>query len=106
MKKNIYTIYDEKAQAWLQPFFLGTDMEATRAMQDCLSDPDHNFSRHPSDYSLFNTGTFDNATGRLEIGTRISLGSLVEFKRPPLSPPAPSHEELADYFKQKGELKK
>lgn len=80
MTKNIYTIYDEKAQAYLQPFFLDTDLVAKRTMFDCLSDPDHNFSRHPADYTLFNIGTFDNSTGVFEILTKISLGCLIEYR--------------------------
>lgn len=79
MLKKIYSIYDEKSEAYLQPFFLDTDGLAIRAITDCLNDPEHNFSRHTSDYTLFKLGEFDNNDGTITINKK-SLGNLVEFK--------------------------
>lgn len=76
--KKIYAIYDEKAEAYLQPFFLDTQGQAIRAIVDCLSDPDHNFSRHPADYTLFQVGEFNNELG-LIVEDKKTIGNLVEF---------------------------
>jgi len=79
MVKKIYTIYDEKSEAYLQPFFLDTNGQAVRAVVDCLSDPNHNFARHTSDYTLFYIGEFDDQDATITVNKH-SLGNLVEFK--------------------------
>jgi len=80
MVKKIFAIYDEKSEAYLQPFFLDTIGQAIRAVVDTLNDPDHNFARHPSDYTLFHLGEFDNADATLTVN-KTCLGNLVEFKK-------------------------
>lgn len=84
MKKNIYTIFDASANAYLQPFFLDTDLVAKRAIFDCLRDPEHNFSLHPGDYTLFNIGTFDNLTGTIVYNVPATLGCFIEYQSPQL----------------------
>lgn len=79
MIKKMFSIYDEKSEAYLQPFFLDTHGQAVRAIVDCLSDPQHNFSRHSADYTLFVLGEFDDKDGTVTIN-KTSLGNLVEFK--------------------------
>jgi len=79
MVKKIFSIYDEKAEAHLQPFFFDTNGQAIRAIVDCLNDPNHNFARHTSDYTLFFIGQFDDSDGTITVN-KTSLGNLVEFK--------------------------
>lgn len=67
MKQRIFTIYDDKAKAYLPPFFLPEMGMATRAFSDCVNDPKHNFGLHPSDYTLFCCGIFDDKSGLFEI---------------------------------------
>ena len=77
----IYTIHDSKADAYLPPFFLHADGMATRSFQDCIHDPEHNFGKHPQDYTLFNIGSFNDKTSELEYYSPIkNLGNGVEFK--------------------------
>lgn len=64
---NIYTIYDHKAAAYMEPFFLPTDGMATRAFTDAVSDENHNFGRHPEDYAIFRLGTWDKDTGEINL---------------------------------------
>lgn len=80
MVKKIFTIYDEKSEAYLQPFFLDTNGQAIRAIIDCLNDPSHNFARHTSDYTLFALGEFDDQDATITVN-KTSLGNLVEFKQ-------------------------
>lgn len=79
MKKKVFTVYDDKSEAYLQPFFLDTIGQATRAITDCVNDLNHQFGRHPADYSLFLLGEFDESTAEFSQDKK-SLGSLVEFK--------------------------
>lgn len=80
MVKKVFTVYDEKSEAYLQPFFLDTIGQATRAITDCVNDVNHAFCRHSADYTLFLLGEYDDATGCFTTDDRKSLGSLVEFK--------------------------
>jgi hypothetical protein len=79
MVKKVFTVFDEKSEAYLQPFFLDTIGQATRAMTDCVNDVNHQFCRHTGDYTLFQIGTFDDSTGEFVMDKK-SLGSLLEFK--------------------------
>ena len=83
-KRQVFSIYDSKAEAHLQPFFMDTVGMATRAVQDCLSDPEHQFNRHPEDYTLFHLGTFDDANGEFSMDIKKSLGNLIELFPPAL----------------------
>lgn len=79
MIKKVFTVYDEKSQAYLQPFFLDTVGQATRAMTDCCNDPNHAFCRHTADYTLFQLGEYDDSKGVFS-GKKKLIGSLLEFK--------------------------
>ncbi len=59
---KIYSIHDVKAAAYLPPFTMRTDGEASRAFQGSLW-KDTLFKEHPGDFSLFRMGDFDDALG-------------------------------------------
>lgn len=76
MDLNIYTIWDQKADAYLNPFFLPNDALALRTFKDCTNDDNHAFGKNPDDYTLFNLGSFNTTTGKFDIhGTPKSLGN-------------------------------
>jgi hypothetical protein len=77
--KKIFSIYDEKAEAFLQPFFFDTVGQAERAIIDCLSDPNHNFARYSSDFTLFMIGEYDESTGVIT-PQKTGIANLVELK--------------------------
>lgn len=79
MIKKVFSVYDEKSNAYLQPFFFDTVGQATRAITDCITDTNHSFSRHTADYTLFLLGEFDDSTGVFTVDTKKSLGSLLEY---------------------------
>lgn len=56
----IYTVYDQKAEAYLQPFFVQTEGLAIRSFSDCVNSDSHQFGKHPEDYTLIELGTFDD----------------------------------------------
>ena len=59
----MFSIYDSKAKSYLPPFHMPNDDMALRVFQDCVSDPNHAFGKHPEDYTLFHLGSFDDETG-------------------------------------------
>lgn len=76
---KIFSIFDEKAEAFLQPFFLATVGQAERALLDAMRDDEHNFSRYPSDFTLFLIGEYDEVTGVIT-PQKTGLMNLVELK--------------------------
>lgn len=66
MLLKMFAIYDSAARCYRTPFFLQEEGEAVRAVKNLVNDPQTVMSQHPSDYSLFHVGAFDNATGMCE----------------------------------------
>lgn len=62
MKHLVLTIFDLKAKAYLQPFMSQTLGTAIRQITDCLTDANHQFAKHPQDYTLFHIYDFDDTT--------------------------------------------
>lgn len=62
---KIFSVFDEKAKAFLPPFFLPEKAMAVRVFSDCANDVNHQFGKHPEDYTLFELGNFDGSSGQL-----------------------------------------
>ncbi len=61
MKHKLFSIFDVKAQAYLPPFCLPERGMAIRVFGDCVNSSDHQFGKHPGDYTLFELGSFDDS---------------------------------------------
>jgi len=79
MKHLLFTIYDEKADVFMPPFFVPAVGLATRAFSDCINSETHAFGKHPSDYTLFQIGEFDDSVAEITNCEKKSLGNGVEF---------------------------
>ena len=83
MKQRIYTIYDSKAEAYLRPFFTTTKGLALRSFVDESNKPGTSLNQYPSDYTLFEIGTFEDQTGIIEMHkAHETLGTALEHIRP------------------------
>lgn len=81
MTKNIYTVRDNKAGAYLEPFYSQNDDTAFRSIANCLRDPEHTFSINIEDYDLYYLGSYEDTTGCISAETNIvHLTSFVNFK--------------------------
>lgn len=77
---KIFTVYDSKAGAFLFPFFFSSTGQALRAFADSVASSDHQFARHPEDFTLFELGTYDDNGAKFDLlDTPKSLGVGVEF---------------------------
>ncbi len=65
MQNKLFAIYDDKAQAYLQPFTFTHDEQAVRTFSDCVNSKEHTFSKNPADYTLFSIGVFDDNTAEI-----------------------------------------
>lgn len=64
MNHKVFCIFDEKAAAYLLPFFLPTEGMATRGFEDAVMDREHMFGKHPEDYTLMCLGDFDDGKAK------------------------------------------
>lgn len=81
MIHSMFSVYDQKADAYLPPWIMPRVSMAQRVFGDCVNSSDHQFSHHPEDYTLFHLGDWDDETGEfrsLPSGKR-SLGLALEY---------------------------
>lgn len=69
-----FTVHDDKAMAFLPPFFYPAVGEAIRAFIDASLTTDHRFNKHATDYTLYSIGYFDDQKGTLEPATAEAIG--------------------------------
>lgn len=60
MQQFVYSVYDEKAKAYITPFFMHNDDMAIRIFTECAMSADHQFGRFPADYSLWRLGSWED----------------------------------------------
>lgn len=79
---KVFSVYDSKIEAFMQPFFLRTRGEAIRAFTELCSDATSNPGKYPADFTLFELGTFEELSGKFVMHTTpTSLGLALDFKR-------------------------
>lgn len=78
--KQVMTVKDTKAEAYLVPFFTGSIGEALRSFGDAVADVNHPFNKHPEDYVLFHIGSYGEQTGMITpLEAPKSLGVALDF---------------------------
>ncbi len=60
-------MFDTKANAHIRPFFMPNVAMAQRAIIDSGQQTDHPFALHPSDYILYELGTWDDERAEFTI---------------------------------------
>lgn len=62
---KIFAVQDKQVEAYMQPFFSPTIGAAIRMLTDALLDQNSTFSKHTTDYTLYQIGEFDDANGTI-----------------------------------------
>lgn len=65
MTLKVFSIFDEKAKCYGQPFFMAHNGMALRAFSDLIQDKNTTPGKHPSDFKLYCLGTFEDNSGEL-----------------------------------------
>lgn len=65
MIKNIYSVFDKKAQVFSNPFTTLNHGTAIRSFDQACKDPGTELSMYPNDFTLFCIGTFDDEFGTI-----------------------------------------
>lgn len=63
MVHGMYAVRDRAADAFIPPFFLPTDGMAIREFLQAAKDQNSKFFQHPTDFSLYKLGSFDDSNG-------------------------------------------
>lgn len=80
MKLKVHAIYDEKSEAYLQPFFVLTNAEAIRIFQGELVSETSLICQHPQDFTLYQLAEYDNNSGEIT-NKKIDLGNGINYKK-------------------------
>lgn len=80
MKIGVFSIYDNKAKLFSQPFFAINVSVAVRSFSGLANEAGNAVNKNPSDYTLFHVGTFDDDLGVFENCSRQeNLGLAASF---------------------------
>lgn len=77
-----FSVYDSKAEAFLNPLFAQNAAVAIRSFTAAANDPQHDFYIHSDDFTLFELGEFDQETGLFNLlPTPSTLGLATIYKK-------------------------
>lgn len=94
MEINVYTVYDSKTNAYMQPWYARTRGEAIRSFTEAIQNPESMFHKYPGDFTLFEVGTWDDQTGAIQmLEAKQEIGLALHFKRVEESSPIMSNRE-------------
>lgn len=94
MKHYLYSVRDQKAEAYLPVFQCGTDGIAQRTFSDAVNQKGHTFNLHPEDYTLVLVGSVDDNTGQVTPVDAKTLGIGIHFLQQSVHPHQKSDSEL------------
>lgn len=83
-----FSILDTKTGMFNVPFFFSHQGQAIRACMDIGRDLSTTIGRYPSDFALFDLGSFNDQNGELVMSMPNNLGSIASFLDP-VVPPMP-----------------
>lgn len=99
---KLFSIYDSKAEAFIQPFFSPATGSAIRSFETAANDAGSDFHKYGADYTLFEIGTFDEHTCELTpLESKINLGLAITFLRPIEAPMTAYPEIRKDMLEQR-----
>ncbi len=80
MKLEVFSVYDSKAEAFIQPWYSQTLGTAIRSFETAVNKEGHDFQKFAGDYTLFHLGCFDQSEGHFDQkATPTNLGLALTF---------------------------
>lgn len=90
--RKIFTVWDHKVEAYLDPIVATNKGEVLRMMEDLVSRENHHFNKYSDDFTLFEIGEYDETQGCVHAyDKKVSVCGLWELKK---SQPQPNFENL------------
>lgn len=79
---KVYSVYDSKVGAYMNPIYLRSKGEAVRVFTETVNSPDHQFAKNPEDFTLFELGDWNEENANFILyPTPISVGVAIEFMK-------------------------
>jgi len=72
----MFSVFDSKASAFIQPFFTQSRGVAIRSFKAAAMDPAHDFHKFSGDFTLFELGSFDMNTGKFDMHSQPEMLAL------------------------------
>lgn len=82
----IFSVYDKKAEYFLQPMFARNAAQMLRDLSDVVANRDSLLGKHPEDYAVYQLAQFDEISGAIFECNRVKLGDCDSLFRPQLRP--------------------
>lgn len=79
MIKKVFTLFDNKAEVYLPPFFENTKGSAIRAIQDGMRAEGSMLSSHKKDLCLVHIGLYDDNIGEIKSVEKEVIGDLIDL---------------------------
>ena len=79
---KLYAVLDSASGVYDGPVPAHTDLIAMRNFTDVAKNPDSAVGKHPSDFSLWNVGTWNDATGEVLCDGKVCLAYAVDLLTP------------------------
>ncbi len=77
---KVFSIYDSKADGFLQPFFAENTAVAIRSFTRAANDQASDFHRYAGDYTLFEIGEWNRTRGDwLQYEAKVNLGLAEQY---------------------------
>lgn len=77
---KVFSVFDSKAEAYMEPVTYTTKGVAIRVIQNTLKNEKSEFALHPNDYTLFELGEFCDDTGTITVHSKpVCLGTITEY---------------------------
>lgn len=82
MKIKMFVVHDSKACVYGTPMFIQSVGSAIRSFSDIANDPGSVVCKHPTDFTLFEIGLYDDQTGVAKcVEPFINHGLASDFKK-------------------------
>lgn len=80
---NVFTVYDSKVQAYLQPVYCRNKGEFIRGFTETCNNPSSQIGSNPADYHAFELGEWDDVKCCFNLlSAPVNIGCALEFVRP------------------------
>ncbi len=79
MKVELFSVHDQAADRFIDPFCAPTIEFAIRGFKEAINTPDHHFGKYPEDYVLYHVGSFDAELGVMHEVKAHKIGNALSF---------------------------
>lgn len=81
MIQGVFAVYDLKLRAYMTPFFMSNREVAVRAFATAVNEQGTQLHAHPSDFTLFQLGSFNDELGVIEmLQEHVNLGLAAHYR--------------------------